>query len=125
MGTSENRKDIDLDDLEWNNMGNFLENLVMTNESEEDAPAGNNDNANSSEHKAAVTVESESQVKKIKIQNHVRRSARLENPHTDKSRKSSGIFGGLQTDIKILFDELQEIKKARLEIQNRLNSLSL
>ncbi|MDH4199875.1 MAG: hypothetical protein OEV66_05780 [Spirochaetia bacterium] len=117
MVSVKNKQTAGIDDGLWENIGSFISNLAQSNESIE-SKIENMTPARIEPFNAASTNPN------IRIFSKTPKPQR-ENPK--KINESHGEFSekyqSLQTDIKGLLDELQEIKKARIDLQKKIEQI--
>jgi hypothetical protein len=124
MAEIKNQKTENIDDTEWDNIDNFINDFAKSNESvsEESESSGRNTPGNfSGTDKKLKTYKT-----KI-IKNNDKAVSNLADVSKNLLRETDDNFSekyrGLQSDIKTLLAELQEIKRARIDLQSKLDSI--
>lgn len=110
-----NKPVIEISENEWENMDNFILNFAQNNEDvngekkgfEREFNAKENDRQNAGQLFDAPNAEP------------VKKASNNEAPDQDFAKS----YNSLHSDINGLLQELDEIKRARINLQNRLNSI--
>jgi len=117
IGMKDNQKSEFLNDVEWENMGSFIADLAKNNESVTDEII-----TDKSSFKKIKTRRSELTDQTVKIKTKLDNSSK-DHRSMSSSEDGNGHYDMLHSDIRSLLDELQEIKKARLNLQTKLNTI--
>jgi len=113
----ENPKNTGLNESEWESMGNFISNLAHNNESVTDnivvEKTGIKNMTGTKPRHSGKTADLQADLN----------TALPKNQSTLRSSLPAGGFDNIHSDIRNLLDELQEIKKARIDLQSKLNTI--
>ncbi|MDH4263499.1 MAG: hypothetical protein OEV78_10695 [Spirochaetia bacterium] len=118
IGIKENHKNEALNDLEWETMGSFISNFAKNNESVTDETLSEKSDFIITGNKKEEFTE-----KFEKIKSSIENTSSKSNQKSSNLQKPLAVYDTLQSDIRNLLDELQEIKQARINLQTKLNTI--
>lgn len=117
LGIRENQKNEHFNDMEWENMGSFIADLAKNNESVTDESVSEVSRFTNSTKKRAELAE-----KTVTIKAEIGKTS-PDNRSISGEQELPANYDTLQTDIRGLLDELQEIKLARMSLQSKLTTI--